>query len=112
MTSKCGVPSSWRRQLGGTLKVQVEHLAVDVALSVAAAAVPGGGFWGKDRLVLVVLREAKAPLRPCEIGNRTRACKSTVNESLNRLESRGLVRRKEVPNQLKTPAWAWFAVAA
>lgn len=112
MTSKCGVPASWRRQLGGTLKVQVEHLAMDVALSVAAAGVPGDGFAGKDRMVLVVLQKAKGALRPREIEDRARASKTSVNESLNRLEHRGLVRREAVPTRLKTPAWAWWAVAA
>lgn len=106
------VPSSWRRQLAGTLKVQIEHLGVDVARSVAAAAVAGDGFAGKDRLVLVVLREAKAALRPREIEDLARASKTAVNESLNRLEHRGLVRREAVPSRLKTPAFAWRALAA
>lgn len=106
------VPSSWRRQLAGTLKVQLEHLGVDVARAMAAKAVAGDGFAGKDRLVLVVLREAGAALRPREIEDRARASKTAVNESLNRLEHRGMVCREPVPTRLKTPAYAWRVVAA
>lgn len=106
------IPMSWRRQLGGTLKVQLEHLGVDVAREMAARAVPGDGFAGKERMILAVLRAEKRALRPRAIEELARASKTSVNEGLNRLEYRGLVRREPVPSGKKTPAFAWSAVMA
>lgn len=105
------VPSSWRRQLAGTLKVQVEHLSIDVSREMDAKAVLGDGFAGREKMILAVMRKAGRALRPREIEDLARSSKTSVNEGLNRLEHRGLVRRQAVPSHNKTPAFAWSAVA-
>lgn len=112
MTSKYGVPASWRRQLGGTLKVQVEHLSIDISREMDAKAVLGDGFAGREKMILAVLRKAGRGLRPREIEDLARSSKTSVNQGLNRLEHRGLVRREAVPSRSKTPAFSWWAVAA
>lgn len=61
------VPSSWRRQLAGTLKVQVEHLALCVAqgdgnfLSVrkAVSGRPTNAERGSSRQILLGLSKAR-----------------------------------------------------
>lgn len=104
------LPRSVGRQLAGTVREQLAHLACDVSRLMAAAAVSGDGLQGFDRQVLAVLQEKDESLRAREIQERSRVSKTGVNESLLRLERRGKVRRKAVQSPTNTPAWAWSAV--
>ena len=104
------VPLSWVRQLGGTMQQQLEHLRVDVERNTAAAALPGKGLNGTDRLVLVVLRQAGRALRPREIEEKIEAGKASVNGSLQRLEHCRRVVRNALPCPRNTKAFEWSAV--
>ena len=104
------VPLSWVRQLGGTLKPQLEHLRVDVERNTAAAALPGKGLNGTDRLVLVVLRQAGRALRPREIEEKIEAGAASVNGSLQRLERCRMAVRNALPCPRNTTAFEWSAV--
>lgn len=106
----CLLPRSVGRQLAGTVREQLAHLACDVSRLMAAAAVCGDGLQGFDRQVLAVLQEKDESLRAREIQERSRVSKAGVNESLLRLERRGKARRKAMPSPTNTPAWGWSAV--
>lgn len=110
MNRGCLLPRSVGRQLAGTVREQLVHLACDVSRLMAAAAIAGDGLQGFDRQVLAVLQEKDESLRAREIQERSRVSRTGVNESLLRLERRGKVRRKAVPSPTNTPAWAWSAV--
>ena len=104
------VPMSWVRQLGGTLKQQVEHLRVEVERNTMAAALPGKGLNNTDRLVLAVLRQAGGALRPRDIEQKIEAGKASVNVSLQRLERCRMVVRNALPCPRNTKAFEWSAV--
>ena len=103
------VPLSWVRQLGGTLKQQLEHLRVDVERNTAAAALPGKGLNNTDRLVLAVLRQAGGALRPRDIEQKIEAGNASVNVSLQRLERCRMVVRNALPCPRNTKAFEWSA---
>ncbi len=105
-----GVPLSWVRQLGGTLKQQLEHLRVEVERNTAAAALPGKKLNNTDRLVLVVLRQAGRALRPREIEKMIEAGAASVNGSLKRLEHCRMAVRNALPCPRNTKAFEWSAV--
>lgn len=104
------LPVSIARQLTGTVREQLAHLACDVSRLTAAAAIRGDGLQGFDRQVLAVLQEKGERLRAREIQERSRVSKTGVNESLLRMERRGKVRRHAVPSPTNAPAWAWSTV--
>lgn len=104
------VPQHWGRQLGGTLKQQLEHLRVDAERNAMAAALPGKGLNNTDRQVLVALRLAGRALRPREIEEQINAGRSSVNATLQRLEHCRLAVRKDVPCPRGTKAFEWRAV--
>lgn len=104
------VPQHWGRQLGGTLKQQLEHLRVDAERNAMAAALPGKGLNNTDRQVLVALRLAGRALRPREIEEQINAGRSSVNATLQRLENCRLAVRKDVPCPRNTKAFEWSAV--
>ena len=104
------VPQHWQRQLGGTMRQQLEHLRVEVERNTMAAALPGKGLSHTDRLVLVVLRQAGRPLRPREIEQKMEAGKASVNVSLQRLEHCRMAVRNALPCPRNTKAFEWSAV--
>lgn len=104
------VPQHWGRQLGGTLKQQLEHLRTCVDRVLLAASVPGKGLNSTDRLVLVALQQAGRALRPREIEGQIEAGKASVNTSLQRLERLRMAVRKAVPCPRNTKAFEWSAV--
>lgn len=104
------VPQHWGRQLGGTLKQQLEHLRIDAERNAMAAALPGKGLNNTDRQVLVALRLAGRALRPREIEGQIKAGQSSVNGSLQRLEHCRLAVRTDVPCPRGTKAFEWRAV--
>ena len=104
------VPQHWGRQLGGTLKQQLEHLRIDAERNAMAAALPGKGLNNTDRKVLVALRLAGRALRPREIEEQINAGQSSVNATLQRLENCRLATRKDVPCPRGTKAFEWRAV--
>lgn len=101
------VPQHWGRQLGGTLKQQLEHLRACVDRVLLAASVPGKGLNSTDRLVLVALQQAGRALRPREIEGQIEAGKASVNTSLQRLERLRMAVRKAVPCPRNTKAFEW-----
>ena len=104
------VPQHWGRQLGGTLRQQLEHLRVDAERNAMAAALPGKGLNNTDRQVLVALRLAGRALRPREIEGLINAGRSSVNATLQRLENCRLAVRTGVPCPRGTKAFEWRAV--
>lgn len=104
------VRQHWGRQLGGTMRPQLEHLRVEVERNTMAAALPGKGLNGTDRLVLAVLRQAGQALRPREIEQKIEAGKASVNGSLQRLEHCRMVVRNALPCPRNTKAFEWSAV--
>lgn len=107
---RCRVPQHWQRQLGGTLAGQLAHLRVEVERNTMAAALPGKGLNGTDRLVLAVLRQAGQPLRPREIEQKIEAGKASVNVSLQRLERCSMVVRNALPCPRGLKAFEWSVV--
>jgi len=104
------VPQHWGRQLGGTLKQQLENLRIDAERNALAAALPGKNLNSTDRQVLVALRQAGRALRPREIEGLINAGRASVNATLQRLEHCRLVTRKDVPCPRNTKAFEWSAV--
>ena len=104
------VPQHWGRQLGGTMRQQLEHLRVEVERNTMAAALPGKGLNGTDRLVLAVLRQAGQALRPREIEKMIEAGAASVNGSLQRLERCRMAVRRALPCPRNTKAFEWSAV--
>lgn len=107
---RCRVPQHWQRQLGGTMREQLAHLRVEVERNTMAAALPGKGLNGTDRLVLAVLRQAGCALRPREIEQKIEAGKASVNGSLQRLERCRMVVRNALPCPRNTKAFEWSVV--
>jgi len=108
------IPESWRRQLAGTLEVQLAHLRIDVerhALDVVSAMGVGAELNRTDRAVLAILARRAGEMRPREIEDGIAMGRASVNASLHRLERMRRVVRRAVPCPQGTRAFAWRVAA-